>query len=1368
MRITKKALSVLLAIAMLITAVPMSLTGFAADVSVGTEAEQVNTAQSDTLIRPSATLTATPVTRVCAATTNPMKATTGAGYTVAATPSGIPQNSYTYAAAAYAGETPTATTIVFTPGMEVTDIAISCSNANITYGAYTVSNNVHTITVADGCSATVGETLIFTVSYKYVYTDSVTGKTYNSDKTFETTCYSYVESVLEPAGVYSYRRTNNGWGSTKGRTYINTFIVGEGTYSESVNYSGSANFNAGGFTSDYGRMLETSSDGNSRRYNAAYGADDNRPITHVYMDKGANSTLADLNLRVQAWAANQSDEDDEIPEVGFYNLYEYSGNVKTFDGETEEDPLQGSSNSSALAMQDPDASSLKKFYTGTSWTIPFTGAGPTQENSAADTTATYTIVVDMQTAVQWSDVSVRHSHTIHVTVFNKANLLASIQKAMNTEAANMLVTTGNADGKGYNPQEWYYLSGWQAFEQAYNNAVAIYNKPNTTQASIDSATTALDNAYTNLVLNEADYTDLDYWVVRANALDSTLYTPASWANLQTAVAQYQDNINILYQPKVDQIALDIETAINNLEYADADYTKVDEQVAIANELIYSVQENYGLTVEEYYSNWDNLVSVIESCGYTYDEAEGEFILTTVLTKDKQATVDTYPTTIANAITALKVNKADFTESVTAMNAYTTFRSANSSYLDSTYLSSLDSAYATVQDYYSKSVDISYQDEIDSAVAALNDLLDNPVYKAASYTAADTAIAKADALDRDQYQDMTAVDEAYAALEALYGLDARYQSDIDTAVANLNAAIKALKVKEADYTAVNDAVAAVENKKLEVQTRYGMEASVYYSNWSAVETAVNNVVYGLSYDQQSTIDAYAAAINAALSNLKAATADYSELNALETQAYAIIENEADYTSASIENLTNALFAVTSYSLTIDKQATVDQWAADIEAAIEAMEYVDADYSAVTTAITAANAKLAESQAFADAHNGVQYYTAGSIAAVNNAINAVVYGLKKDKQATVTGYATAINNAVAALAYGPADYTEVESAKLRIPADLSIYTDDSVAALNATLSYSTTYTTNRQAKVDEAAAAINAAVDGLKAKGLDYSNYDAALAKLEANTEYNTGVYTDESEQAVADANTAITTWLAAEERDINDQAEFDALVAAFDAKIDALAYKPIDTTAYDAQVERIPADTSAYTADSVQAVTDAKSAVDTFLAGDVNITDQAELDALVATLETAIDNLAISAYFQANADSTCVIDGNLIYGLETRLSASKLKSTYLDYEGVTLTVTGVKGRYLGTGSTVTVAYPDGTTEVYTIVIFGDMDGDGQVNTNDLNNFGAYITKNTTLTDAQKKAMNLDNDARKRLNTNDLLRLQSAVSSGAIINQVNPAQ
>ena len=1437
MRITKKALSILLAIAMLITAVPMSLTGFAADVNIGTETETANTAQSDTLIRPAVTLTATPVTRITSSLSNPMKGTAETGYTVAATPSGIPQTSYAYASAAYAGETPTATTIVFAPGREVTDVGIVCSNASVQFNAATVANNVYTVTIQDGATASVGETLIFTVTYKYVYTDSQTGKTYNSDKTFSTTCYSYVESVLEPAGIYSYRRTNNGWGKTIGRSYINTFIVGEGTYSESVNYSGSANFNAGGFTGDYGKMLETSSDGNSRRYNAAYAAAGNRPITHIYMDKGANSTIADLNARVQVWAANQSDEANEIPEVTISNLYEYSGNVKTYGGDTEKDPEQGGSNSSALAMSNPGGT--KKFYTGTGFTIPFTGTGPAQASAAADTTATYTITVDLQTAAQWSDLSIRHSHLVHVTVFNKANLLASIQKVMNTEAANMLITTGNADGKGYNPQEWYYSAGWQAFQSAYNNAVATYNKPNTTQESIDSAKAALDKAYEGLTLKEADYTDLDFVVDRANALDKTLYTPASWARLETALAQYQDNINILYQPKLDQITVDIQTAINNLEYADADYTKVDEQVAIANELIYTVQENYGLTVEEYYSNWASLVTVLNNCGYAYDEAEGEFVIETVLKKDKQATVNTYPTTIANAITALQVNKANFTEAVAAMNAYTTFKTANSSYLDATYSASLDAAYRVVQDYHTRNVTIDYQNELDEAVAALNELLDNPVYKAANYTAADEAIAKADALDRDIYEDMTRVDNAYSALEALYGLDARSQSQIDAAVAELNAAIKALVVNSADYTKVEQAKEAVEQKKAEALTRYGMEASAYYSNWSAVETAVNNVVYGLPFDQQSTIDAYAAAITSALNNLKANKADYSRLEALEAQAFEILENEADYTPASIENLTEAMMAVTSYSLTINKQATVNQWADDLDAAIKAMQFIEADYSSVTTAISVANAKLAESQTFADAHNGVQYYSADSIAAVNNAINAVVYGLKKDEQTRVNGFATAINNAVAGLTYGPADYTAVEAAEARVPADLSEYTDDSVAALNSALNYSKTYTTYRQSKVDEIAAAINTAVDNLvKIQPLDYSKYGAALAKLEGKTDFGKGLYTDASEQAVTDAHTAIEHFLAEGNKTAVYQGEFDELVAVFDAKIDALAYKAIDTsayetqvaripadtsnytavsvqavtdakaavdtflagdvniknqaqldtlvatlkakidalalkaidtTAYEAQVARIPADTENYTADSVKAVTDAKAAVDAFLAGDVNITHQTQLDELVATLKTAIDNLAVNAYFRANADTTCVIDtaNKLIYGLETNLTANKLMSEYLDFEGVTVVAKPVKGRNLGTGAPVTVTYPDGTVEIYIIVIYGDADGDGKTSTTDLSEFGEYLTNSFTLTEAQKKAMNLDNDSRKRVNSNDFAILQDCISTGIPINQVNPA-
>ncbi len=1571
MRITKKALSIILAIAMLITAVPMSLTGFAADISIGSEDTPVNTAQSDTLIRPAATITATPVTRICADPSNPMKGTTGSGTIVAATPSGIPMTSYAYAAAAYAGETPTYTTITFTPGREVTDVALTCSH-EITTGEYTINNGVHTVTVTGG-TANVGDTIIFTVSYKYVYTDSETGKTYNSDKTFESVCYSHVESVLEPAGIYSYERTNNGWGATQNRSYISTFILGEATYSESTS-AGSVNFNGAGTTTSYGKMfIDASNDDNSRRWNVSYAADGNRPITHVYMDKGANSTLADLNLRAQAYSANNSDESDEITENSIRNIYEYSGNVQTYGNKTSESP-NGNTASSALSLQKASGSFK---MAGTYLTMGFTGAGPAQASATADTTAEYTVIIDMQTAAQWSDVSVTHSHTIKVTVFNKANLLATIQRTQNSEAANKLITTGNVDGKGYNPQEWYYSSGWQAFEGAYNTAMATYVKPNATQSDIDLAAANLESAYNGLILNEANYTELDYEVSRANALDSSLYTPASWARVETALAKYEDNINILYQPVVDQIALDIRNAINALEYADADYTKVEEQVAVANALIYDVPaEHNGLTVEQYYSNWNVVKSAIEGCGYTYDADEGAFILTTILTKDKQSTVDQYPTTISAAIAKLTPNKADFTAATAAMNGYTSFRTANASYLDGTYLASLDTAYSKLYELYNQSVTIDKQGEVDTATATLNNLLNNPVYAPANYNAADRAIARADELERDIYKDLTAVDEAYTALKALYNLDKRSQTQIDNAVAALNTAIDNLEMFTADYTLVEQAIAAVEQKKAETLASKGIAASVYYSNWSAVETAVNNVVYGLPFDQQATINAYASAINAALGALKVATADYSALTALEAQADIIIENEAMYTPESFENLVNAYFAITSHTLTIDKQSTVNAWADDLSAAIDAMEYVAADYSAVTAAVKAANAKIAESQAFADSHNGVQYYSAETLAAVQDAINAVDYTLKADKQATVNGYATTINNKVALLAYGPADYTAVEAAKARIPADLTCYTSASVANLNSALAYNTAYTTNRQSKVDEIAAAINDAIDKLVVKGLDYTSYDAAEAKLAAKDMYGVGVYTKESENAVVAAQDAIAAWVAAETRDYNDQAEFEALVAVWDAKIDALEFKPIDTSTYEAVKQTVPADTSCYTDASVQNVTDAKTAIDNFLAGDVNIThqiqlnelveafieaitnleykpidtteyesvkatipsstvlytdasvqnvtnakaavesflagdvdirDQEQLNALVATLRTAIGNLAykpintaqyesvkatipadtsvytdttvnavteakaavetflagnvdirnqtqlnnlvtalseaigkldykpidttgyeavdatvpadltvytdasvqemndakaaveaflagdldirdqaqldalvntydakikalaikVTAYFQANANSTCVIDGDYIYGLQTRLTKNALTGTYLDFEGVEVVVNAATtGRFIGTGSTVVVTYPDGTVETYTIIIYGDMDANGSVDNSDISGVKSYLSTGSAITAAQKKAMNLDLDRRNTVTITDLSILKSVLSSGSTINQVDP--
>ena len=89
--------------------------------------------------------------------------------------------------------------------------------------------------------------------------------------------------------------------------------------------------------------------------------------------------------------------------------------------------------------------------------------------------------------------------------------------------------------------------------------------------------------------------------------------------------------------------------------------------------------------------------------------------------------------------------------------------------------------------------------------------------------------------------------------------------------------------------------------------------------------------------------------------------------------------------------------------------------------------------------------------------------------------------------------------------PADYTKVDKAIASVPADLSIYTDESVAALNAALAnVDRDLGRQDQAKVDAYADAINAAVAALEAKpeepaGKSFYLIDDIRVSLNANAE-----------------------------------------------------------------------------------------------------------------------------------------------------------------------------------------------------------------------------------------------------------------------------
>ena len=128
------------------------------------------------------------------------------------------------------------------------------------------------------------------------------------------------------------------------------------------------------------------------------------------------------------------------------------------------------------------------------------------------------------------------------------------------------------------------------------------------------------------------------------------------------------------------------------------------------------------------------------------------------------------------------------------------------------------------------------------------------------------------------------------------------------------------------------------------------------------------------------------------------ADYTAVDAALEKAAAL--NEADYTAASWAKLQAAVEAVVR-DLTAVEQATVDGYAAAIEAAITALVSRPADYTAVDAALERA-AALKEDD-----------YTPASWAKLQAAIEAVVRDLTAAEQARVDGYAAAIEAAISAL-------------------------------------------------------------------------------------------------------------------------------------------------------------------------------------------------------------------------------------------------------------------------------------------------------------------------------------------------------------------
>jgi hypothetical protein len=350
---------------------------------------------------------------------------------------------------------------------------------------------------------------------------------------------------------------------------------------------------------------------------------------------------------------------------------------------------------------------------------------------------------------------------------------------------------------------------------------------------------------------------------------------------------------------------------------------------------------------------------------------------------------------------------------------------------------------------------------------------------------------------------------------------------------------------------------------------------------------------------------------------------------------------------------------------------------------------------------------------------------------------------------------------------ADYSAVDAAIARANAlTQSNYVDFSgvTSAINAVVRGKLV---DEQSAVDAMAKAINDAIDALKLKDADYTAVQSAVT--DGNTAIATGYYTDESVANLTSAINAVVYGL-----NIESQATVDKYAADIRTAIGNLVEKPSDFSAIDALYNKAAAlDPTLYS--NYDDIFYGK--MYTFYSNDVanakttytKISQQAEVDKLLATLQGYYDQLQLAeqkqAIFTAKDGSTTVIKNNYIYGLKTKLTKTQFEANFVTMENVTVAYTySGSSHYMGTGTVVTVT-SNLTNQVigtYTIIVYGDINGDGLITTADKLTLADSLAGSADpLTGAYKMAANIDGF--KLLNAEDKAALTNVLSGAIEINQ-----
>ncbi len=1197
---SKRILCAILSIVMVLGIVPMSSFSASAADSV-----LLNTAAVDTgdgkLVVPNVTLESTKVIRVAE---NADGTTFKNGTTIVpATPSGLPKINSGYVSQYYCDETPVSPQVVFTSDTELAATpTISCeNNANVTFSAASKSGNTYTWTITGGTGVTVGA-LKFVVDYSNSYVDSLTGKTITNY--FKAYATSYVENIAQPGAFSAFRSRTGSVGHENVRCSYIVRVLGANSYGGFAAYNDEDDSEtAHGYydfinnnwvdlgttngAKGYGTMIyEVSNDNGDGSHMINANADHWRPTSTTYIDRGLGTALSQVNLRLTQFE-RQGDRKDG------YTYYARYSRMKILEGSVYAHSDAIESNAARLELgisQDltSDVQIANFGYTNVPLTGSTYGNSSTLDEATGNYFTEYTLVYSGGSHYSKVDRVANADVTMGIRIesYDKSELRGYINELL---VDHDPTTKLAADSEiGIYPQAAFYSAGWDAYKTAFQDAQGVLNKPNTNQNEINAALSTLEVAVDGLVVAEADYSVVNIAKEQAASLNALNYTEDSWARVIAAVnaADAATGYSVFYQSAVDKLAMDIDAAIADLEYANADWEQVDYVIAVYEQLDPSLY-----TPE----SWLNLRNAVNA-------AMEEKAKVPAYTVADQAYVDSLAKAISDAIDALDAALADYSKVIEQVERYKNEVLP----LKESIEAELAAAGIKLEDYgltsvfeanswrrlqaalnYDRDLTYFYQEDVNDFADQIKRGIDNLQLANANYDEVNYWIDEADAIDDSWYTE----DSYQAVMDAVdavvTGKKINEQITVNGYAAAIEEAIKNLELEYADYSEVDEAIVRAE----------AVNPSIYTDDsYNAIWTVVDNIDWNLYAKDQDVVNGYVTAIDAAIANLEELPADYDEVEAAKAR-WATYTDTSIYTNASVAAVTNAINAV-DYSKTITQQADVDAMAKAINDAIDNLQEKGADYAALKDAFADAKAEIAKNDAF-KAANGIDYYTADSLANLQAAIDAVpvdasgaiVEDKKLSEQADVDALTTALVNAKAALDINGANYDALDAILLTVPSDEdleNLYTVDSAANLLAAVinanAVDRALKVDEQATIDALVAEVDAAIKALEYKPADYSAVEAA--KVAAQTELDKGIWTADSVKAVEDAIASVIP-----DKKIIAQAEVDAMAALIVEKTAALTPAYADYNVVDeAKLAAALVDTTIVTPESYAKVTEAVNAV----------------------------------------------------------------------------------------------------------------------------------------------------------------------------------